>query len=94
MLRFHREILNEFRRLRNAKVYVYGSVARGNYRLDSDIDLAIVTNDNKVKKLAEEIADKVLIKYGKVVSLKFITPKRFNSCDPFIEEVKKGRRFV
>ena len=76
MLRFHREILEEFKSL-NAKVILYGSVAKGNYRLDSDIDIAIVTTNKKVRRLAEKIADKIYLKTGKLVSLKFLGPKDF-----------------
>jgi len=30
---------------KKAKITLFGSVAKGNYRLDSDIDLAIITKD-------------------------------------------------
>ena len=90
MLRFHREILEEFKSL-NAKVILYGSVAKGNYRLDSDIDIAVITANKKVKELAEKIADKIYLKTGKLVSLKFPSPKDFEKETSFIKEIKSGK---
>lgn len=90
MLRFHKEILDEFKRLK-AKVIVYGSVVRGDYRLDSDIDIAVVTEDEKVKKLAERIADEIYFKRGKLVTLKFLSEEDFKKSSPLIEEIKSGK---
>lgn len=78
MLKFHLDILKEFEPVgRQAKVILFGSLARGDYRLDSDIDLAIITRDKRLIKLSSSIADRILIKYGKLVSLKFIGKKDF-----------------
>jgi predicted nucleotidyltransferase len=60
MLKFHEEILKEFEPVgKKAKIILFGSIARGNYRLDSDIDLAIITKDKKLVELAQSIADKI-----------------------------------
>jgi len=94
MLKFHKDILKEFEPIgKRAKVILFGSLARGDYRLDSDIDLAIITDEEDLKKVSSSIADRILVKYGKVVSLKFIKEADFakRKDDPFIEEVKKGR---
>jgi len=94
MLKFHKDILKEFEPVgRRAKVILFGSVARGDYRLDSDIDLAIITDEEDLKKVSSSIADRILVKYGKVVSLKFVREADFvkKKNDPFIEEVKKGK---
>jgi len=94
MLKFHRDILKEFEPVgRRAKVILFGSVARGDYRLDSDIDLAIITDEEDLKKVSSSIADEILVKYGKVVSLKFVREEDFTkrNNDPFIEEIKKGK---
>jgi len=94
MLKFHRDILKEFEPVgRRAKVILFGSLVRGDYRLDSDIDLAIITDQEDLKKISSSIADEILVKYGKVVSLKFIKEADFakRKNEPFIEEVKKGR---
>jgi len=46
MLKFHLEILKEFEPVgKRAKIILFSSLARGNYRLDSDIDLAIITRE-------------------------------------------------
>ena len=91
MLKFHREILKEFELGKKAKIILFGSLARGNYRLDSDIDLAIITEDKDLMALASSIADRILTKYGKLVSLKFISEKELNEGKtPFMNEIKRG----
>ncbi|MEM5799602.1 MAG: nucleotidyltransferase domain-containing protein [Candidatus Aenigmatarchaeota archaeon] len=94
MLKYHQDIIKEFEGLK-ATIILFGSVSRGNYRLDSDIDLAIISNNKKIKQKAENIADKILFKYGKVVSLKFFTKddfyKKINKKDPFVFEIIKGK---
>ena len=93
MLKFHKDILKEFEPVgKRAKVILFGSVARGDYRLDSDIDLAIITDEEDLKKVSSSIADEMLVKYGKVVSLKFIKEEDFaKRNNPFMDEVHKGR---
>ena len=94
MLKFQKDILKEFEPVgRRARVILFGSVARGDYRLDSDIDLAIITDKEDLKKVSSSIADEILVKYGKVVSLKFVREEDFTkrNNDPFIEEIKKGK---
>lgn len=94
MLKFHRNILKEFELVgKRAKVILFGSLVRGNYRLDSDIDLAIITDDKSLMKISSSIADRILVKYGKAVSLKFIKEEDFakREKDPFIEEIRKGK---
>ena len=91
MLRFHREILKEFKDLSKTKIILFGSVARGDYTLDSDMDIAVITNRKEVREEAKKIADRVLFKYGKVVSIKFLTEKELrNSKEPLVKEIKKG----
>jgi predicted nucleotidyltransferase len=52
MLRIHKEILKEFQPVgKKAKIILFGSIAKGNYRLDSDIDLAIITRDKNLMNL-------------------------------------------
>jgi len=92
MLKFHLDILKEFKSIgRKTKIILYGSLARGEYRLDSDIDLAIITKDKKLKELASAVADKILAEHGKLVTLKFIDEKDLEEGkSPIIEEIKKG----
>ncbi len=92
MLKFHLDILKEFEPVgKQAKIILFGSLARGDYRLDSDIDLAIITRDKNLMKLASSIADKILAEKGKLVSIKFIEEEDFEKKNsPFINEIKKG----
>jgi len=94
MLKVHRDILKEFEPIgKRAKVILFGSLVRGDYRLDSDIDLAIITDNEDLMKVSSSIADRILVKYGKVVSLKFIREEDFvkRKWDPFIEGLRKGK---
>jgi predicted nucleotidyltransferase len=92
MLKFHKEILKQFEPVgKKAKIILFGSLAKGNYRLDSDIDLAIITKDKNLMELASSIADKILAEHGKLVTLKFINEKDFEEGkSPLISEIKKG----
>ncbi len=44
-----------------------------------------------MKKRADEVANRILAKYGKLISLKFISEKEFHTKSAFIEEIKKGK---
>jgi predicted nucleotidyltransferase len=92
MLKFHSDILKEFEPVgKRAKIILFGSLARGDYRLDSDIDLAIITKDKSLMKLSSSIADKILAEYGKLVSLKFIDEEDFDKRKiPLKDEIKRG----
>jgi predicted nucleotidyltransferase len=92
MLKFHKEILKQFEPVgKKAKIILFGSLAKGNYRLDSDIDLAIITKDKNLMELASSIADKILSEHGKLVTLKFINEKDLEEGKkPIISEIKKG----
>lgn len=92
MLKFHLDILKEFEIVgKHAKVILFGSLARGDYRLDSDIDLAIITRDKSLMKLASSIADRILAEYGKLVSLKFMDEEEFDEGKiPIKDEIKRG----
>lgn len=58
-------------------VYLLGSVNSGVYRVDSDIDLAILMKDRKPLPVLErvEIANQLTIKLGRTVDLGVITSK-------------------
>ncbi|MBS3056922.1 MAG: nucleotidyltransferase domain-containing protein [Candidatus Aenigmarchaeota archaeon] len=91
MLQIHREILNEFRHI-NAGVILYGSVATGSYDDESDIDLAIISNEKRIFREADKIADKILLNYGKVVMLVNIRPEELKMRQkwPFYENIIKN----
>jgi len=92
MLKFHKEILREFEPVgKHAKIILFGSLAKGNYRLDSDIDLAIITKDKNLIELAQSIADKILVEHGKLVTIKFINEEELRKKkSPLINEIKRG----
>jgi predicted nucleotidyltransferase len=92
MLKFHKEILKEFEPVgKHAKIILFGSLARGDYRLDSDIDLVVITKDKSLTKLSSSIADKILAEYGKLVSLKFISEEDLvKKKTALINEIKSG----
>lgn len=92
MLEVHRKILSDFKEIgKRAKVILFGSLARGDYRLDSDIDLAVVTEKEQLKKRAAVIADEALFEYGKVVSLTFLSKSEMQRESPFAQAIKEGK---
>ena len=92
MLKFHLDILKQFEPVgKHAKIVLFGSLARGDYRLDSDIDLAIMTRDKNLMKLASSIADRILVEYGKLVSLKFVDEEDIDKRNSSLkDEIKRG----
>jgi len=100
MLKYYKDLLKDFKKIPGL-VIVYGSVAREKSRPDSDIDIAIFSDYDQTKIMAEEIADNILFRNGKVVSILWLTfdnlKKRLN--EPFIQnilrgEVIHGRKFI
>ena len=91
MLKYYRDVLRDFKKVPGI-VIVYGSVATEKSRPDSDIDIAIFSDDDKAKIMAGEIADDILVKNGKVVSIFWLTlnnlKKRLN--EPFIQTILRG----
>lgn len=66
-VKFHKQILKQFEPAgKHAKIILFGSLVIGNYRLDSDIDLVIITKDKNLMKLDSTIADKILAEHGKL----------------------------
>lgn len=93
MLNIYQNMLKPFKRLKgDAVVIVYGSVASGESRTDSDIDIAVISNDRKVWMEADSIADRILFEHGKVVSVAKLTPGQFREKpnSRFAGEILKG----
>ena len=72
--------------LNYAKVYLYGSYAQGNYKKDSDIDLAIVSDDFSGDVIDDQL---LLMKLRRKVDLR-IEPhpfliEEFSDDDPFVK---------
>ncbi|HLD77626.1 MAG TPA: nucleotidyltransferase domain-containing protein, partial [archaeon] len=58
MLKKYEKVLAPFRRLRgDSVIMLYGSVAAGTARPDSDIDIAVIAKDKRVWEQADAIAD-------------------------------------
>jgi len=91
MLKYYKNLLRDFKKVPGL-VIVYGSVAAETSRSDSDIDIAIFSDDRKAKTMAEEIADNILFKNGKVVSIFSLTIKNLKERlnEPFIQDVLGG----
>jgi len=91
MLKYYKNLLRDFKKVPGV-VIVYGSVATEKSRPDSDIDIAVFSNDEKAKAMAGEIADEILFRNGKVVSVFWLTisnlKKRLN--EPFIQDLLEG----
>jgi len=81
------EVLRE-NNLNYAKVYLYGSYAQGNYKKDSDIDLAIVSDDFSGDVIEDQF---LLMKLRRKVDLR-IEPhpfliEEFSTDDPFVKTI-------
>jgi predicted nucleotidyltransferase len=92
MLKLYQRIFEEFRKVKGkGKIIVFGSVVKGKSKFDSDIDIAVITDDKKFLSKVEKLSDEILFKYGKVVSLIKFSEKEFETGkEPIIKEIKKG----
>ena len=94
MMRIYKEMLGRFGKLEGrAKIILYGSVASGKSRPDSDVDLAVITDDKRARAEAGKIADGIFLDYGKAVLIAYFTPEEMKSksYDPFVKEVGRGQ---
>lgn len=74
--------------LNYTKVYLFGSYVNGNYRKDSDIDVAIVSNDFSGDVIDDQL---LLMKLRRKVDLRiephpFLT-EEFSTDDPFVKTI-------
>jgi predicted nucleotidyltransferase len=83
----------------DAKIILYGSRARGDFRMDSDWDLVILLNKEKITNDIEEaITDPLYdieIDYGQVISPMVYSLKDWNnvySVTPFFKNVMREGR--
>ncbi|MFH1098027.1 MAG: nucleotidyltransferase domain-containing protein [Candidatus Desantisbacteria bacterium] len=69
-------------------IYLFGSYVKGSYNSDSDIDLAIVLNKNKIDRFDERLK---LMKLRWNVDLRIephpFSIKDFDKTDPFVKEI-------
>lgn len=86
-------ILKEFEHVKGkGKIILFGSFTQGNPRFDSDIDIAVISDDKGFIRKVEGLANRILFEYGRVVSLvKFGRDEFSREKEPIIKEIKKGR---
>lgn len=69
-------------------IYLFGSYVKGSYNSDSDIDLAIVLDKNKIDRFDERLK---LMKLRWNVDLRIephpFSIKDFDKTDPFVKEI-------
>lgn len=75
------------------KVILFGSVARDDFDISSDIDILVVSENIKdAKNFFGKIADELFLKYFVPISMIYVCPERLNYGDSFIRNVlKEGR---
>ena len=74
------------------EVIIFGSVARGDYRPDSDVDVAViyVGNLEKTKSFAEKVADRIYLNFSMPVTIIYISENDFEAeKTQFIRTIKK-----
>ena len=81
-----------------AEIYLYGSKARGDVHKESDWDILILLNQDKVSRLDEmPFRDNIYeleLEYEEIVSIFALAKKEWNgkfSITPFYENVMKDR---
>lgn len=73
------------------KIFVFGSVAKGTARADSDIDVAVITAKKDIKQelIATKITDELLEKFKRPIQIHYFTNDEFKtSSSSLIEEIK------
>ncbi len=73
------------------ELIVYGSVARGDYTPNSDIDLLLITKDKrKTKELFSDFRANLFAKFGILISAIYVSQDDFYfSFNPLYETIKK-----
>ena len=76
-------------------IILFGSVARGEGKKDSDVDILVVWKGDKLEgwDVLEDIAMDILLEYGQLISIKIIYPQEYfgmmNTGSSFIQNIKK-----
>lgn len=70
--------------------FLFGSYVRGNFRKDSDIDLAIISNKfRKNRDENEKFIWRHIINIDSRIEPVGFAPENFTSVDPLVYEIKK-----
>lgn len=75
-----------------SSVYVFGSIVKGSYREDSDIDIAIITKKDisaKERIMLEKIGERVEKRFGREIQPHFFTEKEFKGEGGVVEQIKR-----
>ena len=93
------QLLRTFTALNVKEIILYGSVARGTATSETDIDIAVILDDN-TDKMHDEMIDVVVeleLKYNKVISVLLIYNKQFNewgNITPFFKNIRKDGKVL
>ena len=78
LMELSRKLKKEFRD-KVEEVIVFGSYARGDFKEDSDIDILIVVNDEKIENDVRKVAYSFIPEIGRLISVKVIDRKTFEN---------------
>ncbi len=76
-------------------IILFGSVARGEANVDSDIDILVIWKGDKLEgwDVLEDIAVDILLEFEQLISIKIIYPQEYfgmvNTKSSFIQNIKK-----
>ncbi len=86
------EILKDLARRLNAVVYLFGSYARGDHLLDSDVDIVVVSNRFKGMSYADRVAMvRLMLPQDMSFDIIALTPEEFEERKrrSFFEEISR-----
>jgi predicted nucleotidyltransferase len=95
MIKHYQKAIDEFVRRAIEKygdmvdgIILFGSVARGEAKEDSDIDILVITEGDsfKMQKQISEIVVEILLEKGVYISVKVLSREEYN----FLKEVKSS----
>ncbi len=80
-------------------MYVFGSIVKGSYREDSDVDIAIISENElsaKERILLEKIGEKIERRFSREIQAHFFTEKEFKKSEGgVVEQIKRdGIRLI
>jgi len=72
------------------RIWLFGSVAKEDYKPNSDIDILLITkNKNETKDLFSDFKMEVLLKYNVLINAMYVKEEDFNhSIEPLYKEIK------